>query len=248
MKQPELGKKIADLRKSKGLTQEELVEKCNLNVRTLQRIEAGEATPRSYTIRIIFAALDYDFYDSSEVTQSKFSKAGFAIFQRLGQLYRYLFDFINLKTNSMKKISILLVTFIIIGIGLFTFCSESKAQKSQKTIKAITAIKNAEVNLVHWLNNGLIDSVLTLYRDDACVIPFSCGKRDMYNGLKPLIDNGYKIKEYTSLDISIGDSIAVEKYFSVYNYMGAEVKQKGMKEWRFTNGRWLIVNQMMTDY
>ncbi|MCS5489833.1 helix-turn-helix domain-containing protein [Algoriphagus limi] len=47
MKQPELGKKISELRKAKGMTQEELVEKCNLNVRTIQRIEAGEVTPRS---------------------------------------------------------------------------------------------------------------------------------------------------------------------------------------------------------
>lgn len=38
MKQPELGKRISELRKEKGLTQEELVEKCNINVRTIQRI------------------------------------------------------------------------------------------------------------------------------------------------------------------------------------------------------------------
>ncbi len=61
MKQPELGQKIQDLRKQKGLTQEELVEKCNINVRTIQRIEAGEVTPRSYTIKTILAALDYEF-------------------------------------------------------------------------------------------------------------------------------------------------------------------------------------------
>jgi transcriptional regulator with XRE-family HTH domain len=60
MKQPELGKKISELRKDKGLTQEELVEKCNINVRTLQRIEAGEVTPRSYTVKTILAALEYD--------------------------------------------------------------------------------------------------------------------------------------------------------------------------------------------
>ncbi len=60
MNQPELGKKITELRKEKGLTQEELVERCNISVRTLQRIEAGEVTPRSYTIKTILAALDYD--------------------------------------------------------------------------------------------------------------------------------------------------------------------------------------------
>ncbi|MDO6674634.1 helix-turn-helix transcriptional regulator [Tenacibaculum sp. 1_MG-2023] len=58
MKQPDLGKKILELRKQKGLTQEELVEKCNINVRTIQRIEAGETMPRSFTIKTILQALD----------------------------------------------------------------------------------------------------------------------------------------------------------------------------------------------
>ncbi|MCH7396397.1 helix-turn-helix domain-containing protein [Belliella sp. DSM 107340] len=57
MKQPELGQKIQEWRKAKGLTQEELVEKCNINVRTIQRIEAGEVTPRSYTIKAILEVL-----------------------------------------------------------------------------------------------------------------------------------------------------------------------------------------------
>lgn len=60
IRQPELGQKISELRKAKGLTQEELVEKCNISVRTIQRIETGEVTPRSYTIKTILAALDYD--------------------------------------------------------------------------------------------------------------------------------------------------------------------------------------------
>ncbi|GAB3012222.1 hypothetical protein GCM10027284_34600 [Cyclobacterium sediminis] len=60
MEQPELGKKILELRKANGLTQEELVARCNINVRTIQRIEAGEVTPRSHTVRSIFAALEID--------------------------------------------------------------------------------------------------------------------------------------------------------------------------------------------
>jgi transcriptional regulator with XRE-family HTH domain len=67
MKQPELGKRISELRKDKGLTQEELVDKCNINVRTLQRIEAGEVTPRSYTVKTILAALDYDLSKISDI-------------------------------------------------------------------------------------------------------------------------------------------------------------------------------------
>ena len=61
MEQPELGNKITALRKQKGFTQEELVERCNINVRTLQRIESGEVSPRSYTIKTILSALDHDF-------------------------------------------------------------------------------------------------------------------------------------------------------------------------------------------
>ncbi len=73
MKQPELGLKISELRKSKGLTQEELVEQCNISVRTIQRIEAGEVTPRSYTIKTILSALDYDL-DQIQTTNSKVAK------------------------------------------------------------------------------------------------------------------------------------------------------------------------------
>jgi len=104
MNQPDLGKKIAELRKAKGFTQEELVEKCNLSVRTLQRIESGEVTPRSYTLRLIFTNLEYSYDDSFEK-----NKNGFFLFHWLEQLYRYVFDLFNLKTKTMKKISILTI-------------------------------------------------------------------------------------------------------------------------------------------
>lgn len=82
MKQPALGKKISDLRKQKGLTQEELVEKCNINVRTIQRIEAGEVTPRSYTIKTILEALEAKFdtiFDEDDFEQTPFKVLGTTI-------------------------------------------------------------------------------------------------------------------------------------------------------------------------
>jgi len=72
MKQPQLGQRILELRKQKGLTQDELVDLCNINVRTLQRIENGEVTPRSYTVKTILTALDYDF-ESLQVEQTDFA-------------------------------------------------------------------------------------------------------------------------------------------------------------------------------
>ncbi len=61
MNQPELGKKLAEIRLKKNLTQEELVDICNVSVRTIQRIESGDVTPRISTIKILLAALEVDF-------------------------------------------------------------------------------------------------------------------------------------------------------------------------------------------
>lgn len=72
MKQPELGNKIVQLRKAKGLTQEELVERCNISVRTIQRIETGEVNPRSYTVKTILSALESNFDELH--AESGFSK------------------------------------------------------------------------------------------------------------------------------------------------------------------------------
>ena len=78
MKQPQLGQKILELRQLKGLTQEELVEQCNISVRTIQRIEAGDTMPRVYTIKTILAVLDRDLDDLQQDTifEIKVKEAG----------------------------------------------------------------------------------------------------------------------------------------------------------------------------
>jgi len=130
MNQPELGKKIAELRKAKGLTQEELVGKCKLTVRTLQRIESGVVTPRSYTIKMLFAALDYHVYNFSE-NDSKKSLSTF--FQhKTEQFYKCVIDLFNLKTNTVKKVTILSIVCIAIGFCLFTSIPNSNAQGVKK--------------------------------------------------------------------------------------------------------------------
>lgn len=120
IQQPELGKKIAVLRKAKGLTQEELVDKCNLNIRTLQRIESGKVIPRAYTIRLIFEALDFPFEESQR-------DKGW-IQKWLEQFYISFIDLFNLKTNTMKKISILTILTSAVVIGIFTITNKTLAQ------------------------------------------------------------------------------------------------------------------------
>jgi len=127
MDQPQLGKKISELRKAKGLTQEELVTMCNLSVRTLQRIESGDVMPRSFTIKAIFAALDYNVYNTFAESTENILNAEIDKYTWLEQFYRYVTDLFNLKTNIMRKLTILSALTICLA---FIFTSVISAQSS----------------------------------------------------------------------------------------------------------------------
>lgn len=134
MKQPELGRKIYELRKQKGLTQEELVEKCNINVRTIQRIEAGETTPRSFTIKAILEALEANLDNfTNDVTISKEDKKVlnvawvfgilyfvFGFVETIADIYQFTGDesFFNTISYSAVKI-ISSVTFVLFFMGFY---------------------------------------------------------------------------------------------------------------------------------
>ena len=60
MKQPAFGNSISTLRNQKGMTQKELADACAIDIRTIQRIEAGEVSPRMHTVRLLANALGCD--------------------------------------------------------------------------------------------------------------------------------------------------------------------------------------------
>jgi transcriptional regulator with XRE-family HTH domain len=76
MTQPDLGRRLTALRKEKNMTQEELVEKSHVSVRTIQRIEAGEVLPRMSTVKILLQALgaDLESISSSPTTNNMVTK------------------------------------------------------------------------------------------------------------------------------------------------------------------------------
>lgn len=131
MEHLDFGKKLIEVRKQKGLTQAEVAEKCNVTIRTIQRIESGTVTPRSSTIKIISEALEFDFFKSSN--QHSTLKSHTPLW--------YVKDLFNFKTNTMKKISILSVCLLLI---IFSFSSlfTSKAQSITPQNKTIDITKN----------------------------------------------------------------------------------------------------------
>lgn len=135
MNQPELGKKILELRLSKGLTQNELADKCNVSLRTIQRIELAEVTPRSFTVKSIFSVLEYDFYNSNfPIVNEKTSSNT-----------NWVKDLFNLKKNTMKKLSVLSIVLIVAAV--FLTRSESQAQNINGWIKRGSKAKSYETGL-----------------------------------------------------------------------------------------------------
>lgn len=89
----ELSKKIKQLRSNKGFSQEELAERTQLNLRTIQRIEGGESEPRGDTLKRLAHALDVapndliqwiEQEDSGFLTFLNLSVLGFVVFPLLG--------------------------------------------------------------------------------------------------------------------------------------------------------------------
>jgi len=248
MNQPKLGKKIAELRQAKGLTQEELAEKCNLSVRTIQRIELAEVTPRSFTIKTIFSCLDYDIYNSFGKLSYKLDRTGYMAKKWPGQFYRYVFDLFNLKTNTMKKVTILSISMITLICVLFLTSFSSNAQSSEKKRKEFLKI-NQNGEFVRLFNAGKIDSLCLQYSGKACMMP------DQY----PTIIGSEKIKVYylqvytsgmrfiniKSESQIISDTIAIDRGTWTIKLVG-EVKISGtyMNQWHYWDGKWQIENEM----
>lgn len=70
MNQTEFGQLIKSKREAKKLTQEDLATQCQVNIRTIQRIEMGEVIPRFYTLKQLSATLEYDFNFIEPVNQN----------------------------------------------------------------------------------------------------------------------------------------------------------------------------------
>jgi transcriptional regulator with XRE-family HTH domain len=249
MKQPDLGKRIAELRKAKGLTQEELVEKCNINVRTLQRIESGEVTPRSYTIKTIFTALDYNFYDSTKEQSNRFTTIGSIISNWLEQSYKYFLELFNFKTNKMKKLIILSIPIVTICIVmLFAFSSNAKAQ-TRKAIREKLEKTSSTLKFVQWFNSGQIDSISMRYLDNACMMPDEYpilhDRKSIYEYFKQLYDRGLRFTENKSVSIVISDSIAVDRGVWTVNLNSVPISTGiYLTQWHYLNEKWFIENEM----
>ncbi len=143
MKQPELGRKISELRRQRGLTQTELAEQCNINLRTIQRIESAHVIPRSHTLKLIFSTLEYDFY----TTETEHHDAGPLNWFLTTGLFKVLKELFNLKTNTMKKLTLISIILPLLVLTIISLKPDAQAQSIKGWEKTGSQAENYNVGL-----------------------------------------------------------------------------------------------------
>jgi DNA-binding XRE family transcriptional regulator len=122
-----IANKISETRKIKGLTQEELAELSQVNLRTIQRIENRESEPRGKTLNLICGALQIGVEDLiSDNSPKRLSNIGTKIINGLflvvlNMILMGIIGFLTLDSNSNMNskfggvlLSIFLPFFIVV--------------------------------------------------------------------------------------------------------------------------------------
>jgi len=164
MEKLDFGQKLIEARKAKGLTQQDVAEKSNVTIRTIQRIESGMVTPRASTIKIISESLGFDFFEPSNtgydvVKEKRHSKL------KTHTLLWYLTDLFNLKTQAMKKISILSMTaFLIVYLCLSVINVQAQTDELSNQSLIIELNEDESVKRVEaaFTNNLTLDSLVQI--------------------------------------------------------------------------------------
>jgi len=76
----DIGRKLRDIRKKKGFSQEALAENSTVNLRTIQRIEKNESEPRGKTLHLICDALQVNVEEVLDYSKTT-DKSYLTIFQ-----------------------------------------------------------------------------------------------------------------------------------------------------------------------
>lgn len=163
MEQKEFGQKLIEVRKAKGLTQQDVADISKVTIRTIQRIEAGIVIPRASTIKIISDSLGFDYFEAFDVDK-EMNKENQNSKEKRHTLLWYLKDLFNFKTQRMKKLSILsTVTFLMIyfGFSMFTIQAQTDDFYNQESLiielNEDKSVKRVEAAFTH---NLTLDSLV----------------------------------------------------------------------------------------
>jgi len=130
------------------------------------------------------------------------------------------------------------LTTIVMVVALVSLTTHGQAQSAKK-IQSLLEEKNQ--NLIRWFEEGNVDSIMTLYHDDACLLGSGCGKTFIRNQISMQV-NLFVFNNLTISSVSVADDIAVEKgRYEIEFKDGTLIRGEYMTEWRYENKEWLII-------
>ena len=139
----------------------------------------------------------------------------------------------------MKKNSFLSITSLVL---LMILCSESHAQTATR-IK--TAIVQSNKNFLEWFNSGKLDSITSLYAEDACLGGRGCGK-DFIREYYKVETKQYTVLELTTSEITTKDNVAFETgRWRIQLSSGEFLSGRYSSEWHLQNKKWVIAKESM---
>ena len=209
-----LGERIKALRKAKSWTQSELAERCEITLRTVQRIESSAVKPSPFSLKKLSEVLETDLSEClTEVTEIK---------SQTSNSVKPMNTFFQPIGSFLRRNPFLTLGFIGIITALFIF------QKSEKL--ALQAFDFTTVNL-ETINCGTAtecDISLTKFDKSGKVLwqkTFGGSSYDRAGQVLKTLDQGYLIVGSTS---SFGNGN--------YDVLLIKVSADGLVQWQQTYG------------
>lgn len=176
MQNRELASKVKQLRKRKGYSQEYLAEESGISLRTVQRIEKGENTPRGDTLKRLAGSLDvspdeiidWELQDDHNyLKNTQLSALGFLIFPLLGIIIPLAMwlakkDKITSINSTTKSLINFEITWNLLVLVAFLFLPVYTSLKIHLTHVVVAPadelylIRNLLILLLYGLNVALI--------------------------------------------------------------------------------------------
>ena len=236
MKKQVFREKLIEVRKAQGLTQEDVAKKCKITVRTIQRLESGQVMPRAYTIKVISENLGISFFETDDNVKDKEQQSN----RKIQTFYWCAKDLFNLRTNTMKKISILTTPFLLVGFALFFFLHSATIAQ---TIDYISSLNNYAFNQYRDTKvekeNLLISPLSTYY---ALLVAYEGSKNKTKQEFEKVLyldnsgstDNNYFHNFATKSDsfsgLKVSNAIWLDKSFVVEGEYSKSVSDKYLSD------------------